>query len=250
MTAAFEHGFPVVRSKDLVTQEVEDELLVYDPRSKDAHRLAPLAAVVFASADGNRSVTDIARLAGERLGEAVEVGRVEQALAELEARELIVVDGRAGVTRGAFLRRTAVAAASVPLVASIATPAYGADASPPLSNLSFVAAAFQVGTTVYWMKWGMGADTGLPDPNPECGGTMSLVCATMTPAATTSACLAGATVQEQLFTHQVTFTIPAGAKLVDFVLKCANDCVKPGQGGNAALPAGGASGPSYTTAGC
>jgi hypothetical protein len=114
--------FPLARSEDLVTETVGAETVVYDGLSQESHCLAPLAAIVFGASDGRTSPADLAGIASARLGESVDVAQVEQALAELEERDLIIApaDGD-GLSRRQLVRRTAVVGGAVwatPLILS------------------------------------------------------------------------------------------------------------------------------------
>src|SRR5262249_52411851 len=122
-------AWPKARAKDLVTEAIGDETVVYDGLTKEAHCLAPLAAAVFDAADGETSPEQIAAIVSTKLGENVDVEAVENAIHQLEERDLLLVpaDGD-GVSRRTLLRRSAVVGGAV-LVASIATPEMAA-ASP------------------------------------------------------------------------------------------------------------------------
>ena len=85
---------PVARDEGLLVEQVADETVVYDSRTKAAHCLSPLAAVVFAHCDGHTTVEELTALAAERLGEPVDPPLVIDALAQLEERELLAVPPR------------------------------------------------------------------------------------------------------------------------------------------------------------
>jgi len=120
---------PVARDEGLLVEHVGDETVVYDNESKEAHCLSPLAAVVFAHCDGRTSVEKLATLAAERLGEPVDAPRVEDALVQLEERDLLAVPPalRGGLSRREMISRSAAAAGSAafaaPLITSIVAPA-------------------------------------------------------------------------------------------------------------------------------
>ena len=113
-------------------EQVGDETVVLDTESKEAHCLSPLAAAVFAGADGSTRVEDLA----ERISsdDPVSVEQVEAALAQLDERGLLdrpalPADPPSGISRRQLVRRTAGATAAisaVPLVTSIVTPAFAA----------------------------------------------------------------------------------------------------------------------------
>ncbi len=223
---------PLARSNGLVTETIGAEMIIYDGVSTEAHCLAPLAAAVFAAADGRTSVVDLAAIASAELGEPVDVSSVELALAELEAKDLIVAPpAGAGVSRREALRRAAVlggAAFAAPLVASLATPAYGAASS--LTSLSYVAVLFNVNGTCYREKFSPGEPT-------VCGGTFATPgtncdlnqtgCVSVSPD-----CLPGVTISQNTSTSPSTITVTypqtfAGhpVTLTRVHVKCANVCV-------------------------
>ena len=132
--------FPVARDEGLLVERVGDETIVYDGDSKDAHCLSALAAAVFEHCDGRTSVDKLATLATERLGEPVDRLGVEDALAQLEERQLIAGPPTRGngLSRREMLRNTAAAgaaAASAPLITSIVVPTAAAAATPTCGDI-------------------------------------------------------------------------------------------------------------------
>jgi hypothetical protein len=138
-------SIPIRRTEGLLVEPVGDETVVYDLETKEAHCLKPLAAAVFEYADGRRSTTDIAELAGHRLGTPVSEADLSEALVQLEHAALldtpIVVrtgngagyDETDGISRRAALRRIgfagATAAVATPLISSILAPTAAAAGS-------------------------------------------------------------------------------------------------------------------------
>jgi hypothetical protein len=121
-------GHPRARSEGLLVEHIGDETVLFDTATKQAHCLSPLAAAVFAAADGGTHVEQLADVVGDTVGEPVSVEQVEDALAQLEELALLVAPP-VGLTRRTMMRRTAVltaAATATPLVTSVVTPAYGA----------------------------------------------------------------------------------------------------------------------------
>jgi hypothetical protein len=111
---------PLARTADLLVEEFGDELLIYDQRSDRAHCLSPAAARVWRACDATTTV--------EELCAALELdrGTLARALEELEACELLDSVPAAGVTRReatARLAKLGAAAATAPLIYSIAAPA-------------------------------------------------------------------------------------------------------------------------------
>ena len=121
---------PLARDKGLVIEELGDELLVYDLEIKHAHCLTPLAARVWRECNGKTRPDAIATTLG------VTVSEVDQAIAELDRCDLLasykLSSPKSGMTRrdlGLRVTKVAAAAATVPLILSIAAPAVAATAS-------------------------------------------------------------------------------------------------------------------------
>src|SRR4051812_41208446 len=123
---------PVAREEGLLVEQLEDETVVYDSRTKEAHCLSPLAAIVFNHCDGHTTLEQLATLATERLGEPVDESGVIDALAQLQERDLLAVPPRDGLSRRQMVGKTAAAAgalAGASLITTIAAPAAIAAAS-------------------------------------------------------------------------------------------------------------------------
>jgi hypothetical protein len=121
---------PLARSENLIIQEVEDEVLVYDQRIARAHCLTPEAASVWRACDG---ATDADALAG-KLGLDSEV--VLNALAQLDEKDLLEpepIEQPSGSTRREFSVKVAkmgAAGAAVPMIYSVAVATPMAAATP------------------------------------------------------------------------------------------------------------------------
>jgi hypothetical protein len=235
--------FPLARSTDLVAETLGAETVVYDGLTKQAHWLSPVAAAVFAAADGRRSPTDLAAIATSRLGDRVDLAAIEAALADLEERNLIDAPRSGGISRRDALRRGALvggAALAAPLVVSLATPEYGAASS--LSSLSYVVMVFKDSSGKYYrVKVG-------GDGTTVCGwsfATPGSDCTPPAPAASAQSeeCVPGLNVNESANGGQTQVTISwsntKGLKLVDVRVKCSNDCHLVLQNGNAGSCSGG-----------
>jgi|SRR3954470_592210 len=124
---------PAARCDGLLIESVGDETVIYDTRSKEAHCLKPLAAIVFTHSDGHATVGEIAKIAEQRLGDAVSDAAVAEAVAQLENLDLlqtplvvraggglVATDGR-GVSRRDMLRRVGFAGAATAVGSSLVT---------------------------------------------------------------------------------------------------------------------------------
>lgn len=115
---------PEARTDQLLTQEVGTELVVYDERTHQAHRLNGTARTVWHLADGRRSVDDLASALQATLGTPEAGTLVRLALADLNRAGLLVTRPGPDLHETPSRRQmlTAAASAFVPVVASIVAP--------------------------------------------------------------------------------------------------------------------------------
>jgi hypothetical protein len=138
MAPANDNRKPVARTKGLFTEDLGDEVLVYDEDELIACRLNQTAAFVWRNCDGKRKISDIVALLQAEFGEDADEDMALIALDELSARQLIKsgyeqrTPGASKYSRRHFLRRVGLASvgtALLPIVYSIAIPAPAAAAS-------------------------------------------------------------------------------------------------------------------------
>lgn len=129
---------PRARTTELLIEELEDELLVYDLAADRAHRLNPTAATVFRQADGTRTVQDIVDALAKQVGVLADEDLVLITLDELVEAGLVedyatrsTKDARS--SRRKFIQRAGAvgaAAAALPIVHSIIAPTVAQAQSP------------------------------------------------------------------------------------------------------------------------
>ena len=118
---------PMARRERLVVQRMDDELVVYDSLTHEAHCLAPAAVTVWELANGQRTCAEIADACGwdlEAVHAAVHVLR-EKALVDAQP-EKVGLSRRDAAKR---LARVGGAALAAPLIYSVAIPSSAAAAS-------------------------------------------------------------------------------------------------------------------------
>lgn len=126
MTKQSVNECPEARSDGLLTEHVGDELVIFDAETNEAHALKPLAAAVFAAADGHASIAELATSTSASLGREVQISDVETALSELSSVGLLCDSESAdGVSRRRLLQVGGAVAAGA-LVTSALVPAYAA----------------------------------------------------------------------------------------------------------------------------
>ncbi len=117
---------PVARKADLVIQELQDEILVFDTKTNKAHCLNDTASTVWRFCDGKNSVSDINDLIEIQTGAKVPESLVWLALDQLSEKELLEdkVEGiSAGQNRRQVLKKIGLASmVALPIVASLTVP--------------------------------------------------------------------------------------------------------------------------------
>jgi hypothetical protein len=118
---------PERRRDGLVVKELPEEVLVYDLERHRAHCLNPAAAAVFRSCNGERTVSEIARILRRETGAPADESWVHLALDRLDKAHLLeaapAAKPRHGVSRRDILKRAGVGlAAAIPIVTSIVAP--------------------------------------------------------------------------------------------------------------------------------
>lgn len=119
---------PQARTNNLVTQEMPDEILVYDLKNHKAHCLNQTAAAVWKHCDGKTSVTEMIALIKQNTHQTVDEASVWYAIEHLGKANLLKnpVHTPVGVPRlgrREALRRLGLGSAiAVPVVMSILAP--------------------------------------------------------------------------------------------------------------------------------
>lgn len=128
---------PLARTGDLLTEQVDDELLVFDTETNVACRLNRTAALVWRASDGERTLADLVEMLAEEFGDVADEDLVLMSLDTLVEHGLIVSgyerrDSTAErLSRRRFFRRVGVAGAgamAAPVVFSMVAPTAAAAA--------------------------------------------------------------------------------------------------------------------------
>jgi hypothetical protein len=123
---------PVARTSGLRTEQVDDELVVFDTSRDLFFRLNRSAATVWGSSDGSRTVADLVAVLTEHVGELADEDLVLVTLDRLQESELIESgylprDPRQEtLSRRRFMRRAgtvgAAVVAALPVVQAVVAP--------------------------------------------------------------------------------------------------------------------------------
>jgi hypothetical protein len=122
---------PKARTADLVVQQVDDETMVYDLVSHQAHCLNRTASEIWKNCDGQTSVSMISERIGKNLGAGVEQELVMLAVTELSERRLLEneeIQPRMA-DRREVLRKIAFGVVAAPIIYTLVAPSALASAS-------------------------------------------------------------------------------------------------------------------------
>jgi hypothetical protein len=129
VTQANKHTLlPVARTKDLIVNELPDEVLVYDLTRHKAHCLNQTAAQIWHLCNGQRTVPEITRTLAQELDRPVDEEVVWLGLGQLSKSCLLEQalgkpDATSRLSRRTAIRRLGMAAAiALPLVISVVAP--------------------------------------------------------------------------------------------------------------------------------
>jgi hypothetical protein len=129
-------NLPLAKTTNLLTTELEDEVVVYDPERKQAHSLNRTAVAVWNHCDGETSIGELQRRVSTEVGASVSEEAIWLALQKLERAHLLAekLVSAGSITRREALehagRLGAAAMVATPLVFTAAVPAAAAVCSP------------------------------------------------------------------------------------------------------------------------
>ncbi|HEY8562648.1 MAG TPA: PqqD family protein [Pyrinomonadaceae bacterium] len=133
---------PKGRKENLVVQELEGEVLIYDLEKNKAFCLNETSALVWQSCDGSRTIADITDAVGKQLSSQINEDLVWLALDQLSRENLIenkteVKNKFAGLSRREAVRKVGLASlVALPVIASLTAPvAAQTGTCPPPLNL-------------------------------------------------------------------------------------------------------------------
>jgi hypothetical protein len=126
---------PKSRKENLVIQELEGEILIYDLEKNKALCLNETSALVWQSCDGSRTIASISDVIGKQLNSQVNEDLVWLALDQLSKENLIenkdeVKSKFAGMSRREAVRKVGLASLiALPVIAAITAPVAAQSAS-------------------------------------------------------------------------------------------------------------------------
>lgn len=128
--------FPLCRSENILTQELGDEILIYDLTGDRAFCLNRSCMMIWQECDGRKSVREIAGILSGKLNVKVTEEFIWLALGQLDKEKLMqdappVPASFAGLSRREAIRRVGLASiAALPVITSLLAPTAIMAASP------------------------------------------------------------------------------------------------------------------------
>jgi hypothetical protein len=127
MSPQLQQHRPLVRTNQLVCEDVSEECVIYDAREKRAHHLNSTSTWIWRRCDGNTTIEALADSLAQEFNVTDGLPVLVTGLEQLETRELLdnpVDFNLLAVEQAAISRRAVVAGGSVlmPLVVSILAP--------------------------------------------------------------------------------------------------------------------------------
>lgn len=132
---------PLSRQTDILVQDLEDELLIYDLRTNHAYCLNETSALVFQLSDGTKTVSEIGESMSKKLGTLVSEDFVLLALRDLEKEKLLgnseeLTVYLTGLSRREIVKKVGLASMiTLPIIASVVAPTAAAAQSASLNPL-------------------------------------------------------------------------------------------------------------------
>lgn len=145
---------PLSRKKDLVTQETDGEVMIYDISTNKAFCLNETSALVWQLCDGNRTVSEISKGLSEKLNSPANEDLVWLAIDQLKKENLIankeeLENKFEGMSRREVIKKVGLGTMiALPVVAGMVAPSslHAASTCTPVTNGCMCSNSGTVGT--------------------------------------------------------------------------------------------------------
>ena len=119
---------PVTRKHDLVIQEIEDEILIYDLQTNKVFSLNQTSALIWRLSTGKKTLSEIAHAASQEMDSSIDEQFIWLALEQLRKENLIDIDSLKTSPFKRMKRRDVIkkvgysSLVALPLIVSLTTP--------------------------------------------------------------------------------------------------------------------------------
>lgn len=129
------NSYPQGRTSDIVVQQLEDEVMIYDLSDNKAFCLNKTSAVIWQACNGQRSIAEIAEVSGKILNSLVAEELVWLALEKLKKDNLLekdtyIEESYNGLSRREVIRKFGFSSMiALPIISSLVAPTASSAAS-------------------------------------------------------------------------------------------------------------------------
>lgn len=122
------NNYPLSRKANVVVQELDGEVLIYDLNANKAYCLNKTSAIIWQLCDGNKSVTEISQALSQKLDSPTDENLVWLALDQFKKEKLIesqpeLVSPFVGMNRREVIKKVGLASMiALPIVSSLIAP--------------------------------------------------------------------------------------------------------------------------------
>jgi hypothetical protein len=109
---------PKARNEDIVVQNLQNEILLYDLKINKAYCLNETAGLVYQFCDGQTSFDELRRKSGKDISDEI----IWLAIEELNKQDLLSEKTESGISRRSLLQKAAASVVALPLVTMIVAP--------------------------------------------------------------------------------------------------------------------------------
>lgn len=117
---------PLARKNNIVVQELDNEILIYDLETDKVFGLNETSALVWQFSDGNRNISEIAQAVSRKLNSSIGEELIWLALGKLEKENLIageIPENYEGATRREVIKKVGLASmVALPMISSLIAP--------------------------------------------------------------------------------------------------------------------------------
>jgi hypothetical protein len=139
-------NYPVSRKDNLVVQEMDGEVLIYDLAENKAYCLNETSALIWQACDGNKSTAEISEFISQELNSPANEDLIWLAIDQLKKEKLIengdeIPNNFAGMSRREVIKKVGLGTMiALPIVASMVAPSAVSAASLVACNPAAVCA--------------------------------------------------------------------------------------------------------------
>lgn len=157
---------PKIRDKNIVVQNLKNEILIYDLAIDKAYCLNETAAAIYQNCDGVTTFDELRRKSRKDISDEV----IWLAIEELSKQNLLAEKMESGVSRRSLLQKAAFSAVVLPLISMIIAPR----AAQAQSGGNCLADGTPMGVTTNFSDYFCSYDPDEP-PEPPCCSNMANV---------------------------------------------------------------------------